>query len=241
MNYFSKHEEDYKTISEEVMHEYRNLLIKLNWYGFLQRNHGEKKIIQKITNFYGTNIQIIIGDWSQANNMKHMISTPNKRLLNLLHKNFPTYLIDEFNSSKKFYKNQEILKNSYCKFNHNQNIKKIHAILYGNVITKQGKNCINFINRDRNACKNFQLIFNYFINNNGDRHPEYRRNNIPKGNYCIAVKSVTAEKQNHTSVKDSDASAQMSEGMKYIIINIFYIYFFIIFNYYYIFFLQYII
>ena len=50
-----------------------------------------------------------------------------------------------------------------------------------------------------------QYIYNYYIDN-GIRHEKYRNNNTYiTSNNCISFNEEIAKKQDHTSVKDSDA------------------------------------
>ena len=203
LKYINKNNDLYKNLSQQKLLIYQSKLSKIKWHMHLQRNHADKKLIQRIINKFGRNIQIIIGDWSEGNSLKNFISTPNKRILELLQKTFPTFLIDEFNTSKLYYDNQQILINAKAQFKHSQKPKKIHSVLYTTRLTRNNKERIAFINRDNNACHNMRMLFHYYIEK-GIRHPDYTRKNIISNN-SISIQLENANNQDHHFVKDSEA------------------------------------
>ena len=139
---------------------YNNYLKKLNWYSYINRQKHESKIVNEIKNKFGEESVIIIGDWSKRDSMKGFISTPNIGFKRLISKNFETYLIDEFRTSKINCKTKEEHKNLYLdvnKTNPNKNTineKKMHAIF----TYKMGNRRFGCINRDVNAVLNMKHI-----------------------------------------------------------------------------------
>ena len=112
---------------------------------------------------------IIIGDWSNGKQMKHMISTPNIRIKRLLARHFILYEIDEFRTSCLYYETEEKCKNLYLP-NEKGKMQKIHSVL-----TYQMKNKrLGCINRDRNACFNMRKLFQFYLETGG-RPERYTR------------------------------------------------------------------
>jgi hypothetical protein len=106
---------------------------------------------------------MILGDASISNGVckKGNISTPNKKLNQLIKENFKTYYIDEFRTSKLHYKTEEPCDNLYNMDNNKDKTKrkerKIHSVLTFKMEKKQS-GCIN---RDENAVNNMLKIVNH--------------------------------------------------------------------------------
>ena len=110
-----------------------------------------------------------MGDWSPSTQMKHFISTPNLGLKRKLKERFRIYDIDEFRTSKLSFHTQKT-KCLYLPDKKNK-MRKRHPILTYQMENNR-KGCIN---RDKNACKNIQLVFDSIIET-GERPERFRRN-----------------------------------------------------------------
>lgn len=90
---------------------------------------------------------IVLGDWSSSN-MKHVISTPNKRVKELLSRSFKVYLIDEFRTSC-LHNGTKQKGDNLMYVDKTGKWRKLHSVLTFQLL--KGMGCIN---RDRNACLN---------------------------------------------------------------------------------------
>ena len=118
----------------------------------------------------GKDIKIIIGDWSIGKQIRNFISTPNLAIKRKLKTRFQVFNIDEFRTSCLNYITEEPCKNLYLPDNKNKE-RKIHSILTYQMENNR-KGCTN---RDKNACKNIQLVFDSIIET-GERPERFRRN-----------------------------------------------------------------
>src|SRR5206468_4711332 len=83
---------------------------KLRWYSYINKQRAQQQIVNKIKETYGEDVILVIGDWSTRgihNKLKNNKPTPNLGLTRLLAKNFELYLIDEYNTSKLDYLNEQ--------------------------------------------------------------------------------------------------------------------------------------
>lgn len=142
---------------------------KLHWFAYLNRENHENDLINHISNEFGNDIKIIIGDWSNTGRLK-FISTPNLRLKRKLAEYFNVYLIDEYNTSIIHYKYHikcdnlkvpnPIIPNEVSvtpQFNY----KSLHSVLTFKIVTEEmGCKIINggCINRDKNSVRNMETI-----------------------------------------------------------------------------------
>ena len=126
-------------------------------------------MLNKISDKFGKDSTIIIGDWSVSKQMRNFISTPNISLKRKLKERFKVFNIDEYRTSCLNYKTEEKCKNLYLPDLKNKP-RKMHSILTYQMENKR-KGCIN---RDRNGCKNIQKIFKSYILT-GDIPLKYRR------------------------------------------------------------------
>jgi hypothetical protein len=142
---------------------------KYRWYSFINKKRTEDKMLNKISNKFGSDSTIIIGDWSVSKQMRNFISTPNLSLKRKLKERFKVYNIDEYRTSCLSYKTEEYCKNLYLPDLKNKT-RKIHSILTYQMENKR-KGCIN---RDKNGCKNIQKLFQSYTLT-GDIPLKYRR------------------------------------------------------------------
>ena len=85
--------------------KYNEYLNKLKWFAHINRCRHEDKLLNKGATIFGTDTTFILGDWSKGNCIKY-ISTPNKKMKKLLMKRFDVLMIDEYKTSKLYYKNE---------------------------------------------------------------------------------------------------------------------------------------
>jgi len=142
-------------------------LKKINWFSYIERNKHEDLLLDMIEYEFGSDITIIMGDWScNKQKVKH-VTTPNKRLLRKLNNRFKVLMIDEYKTSKIHYKH-----NVECEkltvLDDNQKTKEIHAVL----LYKNNENGIGgqiresgCINRDRNSVLNMERIVKNYLEN----------------------------------------------------------------------------
>ena len=71
------------------------MLNKLKWNMFINEKRAESMIVNDIKKKFGSDVVLILGDWSKGNEQKGNISTPNKTLTKVLKDNFNVYMIDE--------------------------------------------------------------------------------------------------------------------------------------------------
>jgi hypothetical protein len=83
---------------------YNKYLQKMRWYSHINKVRHENKLINEIKEKCGKNTILIVGDWSGKNSRVRCKSVPNVGLLRRLKKDFKVYLINEFNTSKFYYK-----------------------------------------------------------------------------------------------------------------------------------------
>lgn len=173
LSYVKKHYEFWTNVNTFYDLTY---LQKLNWFSYLNKRKHENELLNHIANEFGSDIKIIIGDWSNKGQLK-FISTPNLSLKRKLAERFEVYTIDEYNTSKihneyliecdnlyvKVEQSNELSKNSNDKpLNKNKYyLKKIHSVLTYKLVTSViGCNQIEMgcLNRDKNSVLNMESI-----------------------------------------------------------------------------------
>jgi hypothetical protein len=162
-------------------------LRKLRWFGYLNKMKHENELLNQISNAFGDNIKIIMGDWSAKGCIK-FTPVPNIGLKRKLAQRFDVYSIDEYNTSiihNKYHvkckhlkvKNNDFIENTNPQIIENElnkdelkerdlkpifKYKSLHAVLtYTNVEQKMGCDLIDqgCINRDKNSVLNMETIF----------------------------------------------------------------------------------
>ena len=136
----------YKRYENKIFRQYK-------WYSYINRQRSDAKLVNKIKEVYGSNIVIIMGDWSIGKQMRNFISTPNIRLKRMLHKYFKIYDVDEYRSSCICYKNGKRCENLYL-VNKEGKKQKIHQVL----TYKMENGRIGCINRDKSGVNGIREI-----------------------------------------------------------------------------------
>ena len=148
--------EEVKNKEISKMYYLGEYLNKLKWYGYLNKCRHEARILQKLKEVYGKDAVFVIGDWSQMDGIKGMptIGIGFKRLLE---KEFKVYLIDEYKTSKTYYRLGEGYELKHAK-------NEISEVDIYSVLTCKMKNGTKvYVNRDRNAVKNMREITGDYI------------------------------------------------------------------------------
>ena len=158
-NEFKKYIEKKNEVNNKLLEMYKaDIFRKYKWFGFINTQRSEAKLIEKIKKVYGEEITVIYGDWSVGQQMRNFISTPIKGIKKLIKENFKTYSIDEYKTSAINYKTHEKNENMYM-VDKEGTLKKQHSILtYKMENGRQG--CIN---RDKCAVNNFDYITKYYL------------------------------------------------------------------------------
>lgn len=136
----------------------------------MNTKRSEAKLIQLIKDTYGTDIIIIIGNWSISKQMRNFISTPNIGLKRILSSEFPVYNFDEFRTSCLNYKTEKLCDNLYLP-DAKKRMRKMHAILTFKMENKR----LGCINRDNNGVCNIRKLAQHFLKT-GERLRRYSRN-----------------------------------------------------------------
>ena len=157
LEYVKKKLEYNKKVANQYDAKY---LQKLKWFGYLNKNKHENALLNHIQNEFGSDINIVIGDWSNKGHIKFM-STPNIGIKRKLAERFKVYLIDEYLTSKLHYKHEVRCKNMRVKMESNEHKVKLHSVLsYKNEKQEMGSNKTEMgcINRDKNSVLNMEKI-----------------------------------------------------------------------------------
>lgn len=156
---FSKYVHIKNGTNEELLEKYQNdVFRKYKWYGYINRQKAEAKLIEMIKDKFGKDVTIIYGDWSIGHQMKNYISTPNIGLKRKIGEHFRVYNIDEYKTSCINHKTHQRNENMYLPDKRGDYRKK-HSILTYEMSNKR-KGCIN---RDNNAVNNMIEITEQYI------------------------------------------------------------------------------
>ena len=192
-----------KIVSEHYNTSY---IQKLSWFGYVNRNTHETDLLNTITNEFGKDLIIVIGDWSNKGRV-NFISTPNLRLKRKLAERFKVFQIDEYKTSIIHNVHHEKCKNIYVKVNKEkvedepQNgklyfYKKLHSILSFKFEKNEGDVQIienNCINRDKNSVLNMETIMKELLKSK--KRPAI----FCRGNSQVPLKEATPEAVNANS------------------------------------------
>jgi len=162
-------------------------LQKLKWYAYLNKRKHENELLNHISNEFGNDIQIVMGDWSNKGQLR-FISTPNIGLKRKLLERFKVYSLDEYNTSQYHYRYSMKCDNIYVKALENEtkpivNLskseenstdltvlektetkiynKKLHSVLTYKFVKPDSECKIiesGCINRDKNSVMNMETI-----------------------------------------------------------------------------------
>ena len=175
------------TIELENGIKYNEYVKKLKWFSYINKKRHEEEILNDIENIYGKDAIFVVGDWGAKGKIRR-ISMPNTGMKKMLSRRFKVYLVDEYNTSKLYYKTEEECKILIREIKYEKEgeeriyKKKVHSVLTyekekkhvnkdnNNKIHltptyqkgKKGIKCIDkkvgCINRDYNACLNMMKI-----------------------------------------------------------------------------------
>ena len=161
-------------------------LNKLKWNKFVNEKRAENMLVNDIKNKFGSDVVLILGDWSMNKTIiKGISSTPNKKYTRILEKKIVTLKINEFRTSIIHNKREMKCENHIQKYNKDSTSiksvfhlekmkedtkryskkikdKKIHKIL----VCKTNEKLNEYVNRDNNATKNMRNIVLSYINTN---------------------------------------------------------------------------
>jgi hypothetical protein len=163
-----------KNVSKEK--KYNEYLKKLSWFAYINTKKHESLLMNKIENFFGKDVMLILGDWGGKGNISY-ISTPQIGLQRKLKTRFQVYHINEYNTSKIHHKTKEVCGNLYLPLkskdkdgNKITQMKKMYPIL----TYKMSNGGLGCINRDLNATRNMKIIVESLIDTK-TRPKEYTR------------------------------------------------------------------
>ena len=202
-------------------HELNEYIRRLKWYMYINTERHNSKLMTEIAEKYDPEnkgeLVIIFGDWSNKGNIKYM-STPNVSIKRKLKEKFKNvYQIDEFRTSKMYYKHGVECDNMtvYGKFGKRKvrnsdgsetkievTSKKVHSVLR----YKFGKE-MGCINRDKNACMNMKKIVVNLMQHK-ERPEIFRREKNDKIEKAekVAKKKVTIDKKEEPVAKKNRVS-----------------------------------
>ena len=162
------------------------------WYGYLERRRSSDNMINMVKKTFGSDVIVFYGDWSRRSQMKSFAPTPNKTIKRAFKENFKVYDLDEYRTSKLYWKTGEEGSNLKLKDTDGKTRKK-HAIK-----TFKMHNRMACINRDRNACLNMRKLVLHYLKT-GTWMPSYTRQktrdinpeSIPKKRIRLASSDIT--------------------------------------------------
>ena len=116
-------------LNKILLDKYQNEIFrKFKWYGYINRKRAETDLIKDIKTSFGSDVNIIQGDWCVGRSMKNYISTPNLGLKRKLAEYYPVYNLDEFRTSCINHKTETPTENIYLPDKTGKS-RKIHSIL----------------------------------------------------------------------------------------------------------------
>jgi len=107
---FSAYVKDKNAIAHKLSQFYQQRIFRqLKWYGFINRQKTESRMISRFRSIYGTPSEtvIYIGDWEQYKHRKYKEPSIGKGIRNVFRKaGYQLFLVDEFRTSCRCYKCQ---------------------------------------------------------------------------------------------------------------------------------------
>ena len=83
-------------VNDKLFEKYEDRIFRqYKWYGYINRKRAETDLVRKISETFGRDVTIIYGDWSQGQQMRNQMSTPNLGLKRKLREYFTIYNIDD--------------------------------------------------------------------------------------------------------------------------------------------------
>lgn len=100
-NEFVKYVAKKNELSSELLEKYEAPIFRrLRWYGYINKQRSEYKLVNTIKKTFGDDCVLIMGDWSISKQMRNHIPTPMIGLKRFLRKYFDIINLDEFKTSK---------------------------------------------------------------------------------------------------------------------------------------------
>jgi hypothetical protein len=101
LNTFLKYVFIKNELNKKLLPKYQAPIFRqLKWYAYINKQRSEQRLIGNIKKTFGTNVVLMMGDWSISKQMRGIISTPLIGLKKMLRRNFDVINIDEYNTSK---------------------------------------------------------------------------------------------------------------------------------------------
>jgi hypothetical protein len=120
---------------------------KMKWRVWINRRRSEDQFLNRIERVYGRPEDIVIcyGNWSETQQMKHLMPSQGIGLRRIVSKRFETILVDEYRTSKLCNQCHHVL----------DHYQKLYRVLYCSECqsNRSDSKCC-FFNRDSNACMN---------------------------------------------------------------------------------------
>jgi hypothetical protein len=157
-----------RIIMRKQLNEYRDYLMKLRWFSYINKRRHEDKLLNEIEKKYGSDTVFVLGDWSRKDKIKGL-SAPNMGIKRLLDKRFEVYLIDECGTSKRNHITKEEMKHPKVdiKIETKEGTKTISKEIYSVFMFTTKDETKGYINRDYNATINMKTITESEINGKG--------------------------------------------------------------------------
>ena len=131
----------------------KEIFKKMKWRRQVQTKRSEQNLVENVKRTFGKDCVIGYGNWSQPQQLKNFMPTPNKGLRKILTKNFAVVDIDEYRTSKMCYN---------CKSETEKFIRrkarptsKRESLVHGLLRCKNGC-CKTIWNRDLNGALNIR-------------------------------------------------------------------------------------
>jgi hypothetical protein len=177
---FKKYIKERYKVYEKVVEHYQEIEYrKLNWYKHINNQKEEAKLVKEIKEKYGENIAIGIGNWSETKQMKNFMPTKGIGTKRLLARNFKTFSVDEFNTSKKCNTCKSNTK-YYTNVIKAETFKLKKSYVHG-LLCCTNKKCSKLWDRDTNGAKNILEIFQSYVYER--KRPEsFKRKTYPVSN-----------------------------------------------------------
>lgn len=169
-------------VNEKVRSFYeQELYRKLNWRTKTYRQRTTDRFVHRIGETFGKDSVLCIGDWS--NPQGSCISGPSTMCVGLkriISKKYKTYLLDEYNTSKKCCNCKQDIQQAKIEDKKLFRLLKCQNCMLGNIGSPEDEqktmvSKCHFLTRDVNSCVNMLTIVKHMLENNGTRPIEFIR------------------------------------------------------------------
>ena len=183
---FKRYVKKKNQLNKLLINKYQNEIFrKFKWYGYINRKRAETDLIRDIKTSFGSDVNIICGDWSIGRSMRNFISTPNLGLKRKLLEYYPVYNLDEFRTSCINHKTETPTENIYLPDKTGKS-RKIHSILTYQTESKR----LGCINRDENSVNNMIKLVKYYFKHKSRPEIFLRETKIKQKTTTPSVKRV---------------------------------------------------